>query len=380
MEILLFCTFLILGIGLIILRKNLLTKSKTNQRHSNFASFPQGFLSAPQLLAWIDEATQGWLIVSPDLKILYINNKAERLLQLSEHTLVRGKDLEEVLSFSQFEEAISSCRRLLRPQRCQWEKNGEPLEASLIPGADSLLLILLQSRRSIEAQQQEQARWVSDVAHELKTPLTSLVLVSDRLENSIKQSDSFLVHRLKKELSRLQVLVSDLLELSRLENCLPMETTKYSTISLAELVEQGWNTIKPIADKRNISISIKKKESGNLLGDHARLQRAIINLLDNSLRYSPEYSSIDVEILPSGGWWILNIRDHGPGLSRSDLDNMFQRFYRGDPSRARSSRTGSGLGLSIVQQIVINHGGRIQARNHEQGGAIMELLLPKGNN
>ena len=114
-----------------------------------------------------------------------------------------------------------------------------------------------------------------------------------------------------------------------------------------------------------------------LLGDQRRLYRAVLNLLDNALRHSPDDDTVDVRILSSGAWWILRIRDHGSGLSESDLKRMFQRFYRGDPSRVRSARSGSGLGLSIVQQIAVNHGGRIEARNHPDGGACLELLLPK---
>ena len=70
------------------------------------------------------------------------------------------------------------------------------------------------------------------------------------------------------------------------------------------------------------------------------------------------------------------MRDQGPGLSEQDLEHLFERFYRGDPSRVRSQRSGSGLGLSIVQQIAVTHGGRIQASNHPQGGAQMDLILP----
>jgi two-component system phosphate regulon sensor histidine kinase PhoR len=78
----------------------------------------------------------------------------------------------------------------------------------------------------------------------------------------------------------------------------------------------------------------------------------------------------------TAGWCLLSVRDEGPGLSEEDLEHMFERFYRGDPSRVRSDRSGSGLGLAIVQQIAITHGGRIQAANHPAGGAVMELLLP----
>jgi len=116
-----------------------------------------------------------------------------------------------------------------------------------------------------------------------------------------------------------------------------------------------------------------------MLGDQRRLHRAVLNLLDNALRFSPQGGTVAVKILPSGGWWLVCVRDHGPGLSERDLSNMFQRFYRGDPSRTRSNQSGSGLGLAIVQQIAVNHGGRVQARNHPEGGTSIELLLPRGD-
>jgi len=356
----------------------------TRLRQRSRAATPNGAvlhgktLTTPQLLAWIDAGTQGWLILTPDLHIAYINEKAERLLQISHNLLVRGQPLEEVLSIPELEEAIVRVRHQQRPQRSEWEWQGDPLEAIVLPGSDEWLLVLLQSRRSLEAQQQQQERWVSDVAHELKTPLTALMLVSDRLEGAVQGQDSVLVERLQKELRRLQLMVEDLLELSRLENSLPRDNSSYSALTLENLVDSAWTSIRPIAEARGVHLAINTDEPGPLLGDQRRLHRAILNLLDNALRYSPDNSHVEVEILPSGGWWMLSIRDHGPGLSDMDLNNMFQRFYRGDPSRARSNRSGSGLGLAIVQQIAVNHGGRIQARNNAGGGTNVELVLPRG--
>jgi len=336
-------------------------------------------LSTAQLLAWIDAATQGWMVLTPDLTIGFINSRAERLLQFSSNRLVRGQALDDVLSVPQLEEAIVSVRYQQRPQRCEWEQQGMPLEAIVLPGSDEWLLVLLQNRQSLEAQQEQQERWVSDVAHELKTPLTALMLVSDRLETAVSDDDGILVERLQKELRRLQLLVEDLLELSRLENILPHEQGDYSPVNLEDLVEAAWNSIRPLADQREVRLSINTQDPGPLLGDQRRLHRAVLNLLDNALRFSPRGSSVDVKILPSGGWWLVCVRDHGPGLSESDLSSMFQRFYRGDASRARSNRGGSGLGLAIVQQIAVNHGGRVQASNHPEGGTSIELLLPRGD-
>ena len=143
------------------------------------------------------------------------------------------------------------------------------------------------------------------------------------------------------------------------------------------MVVSAWSSVRPLAEKREITLELQEEANAWIRGDQPRLHRAVLNLLDNALRYSPDGSQVEVEIQPSGGWWLLAIRDHGQGLSEPDLEKMFQRFYRGDPSRARSNRGGSGLGLAIVQQIAVNHGGRIQARNHPDGGASMELLLPR---
>ena len=336
-------------------------------------------LTAPQLLAWIDAATQGWMILSPDLSIAYLNSRAERLLQISRNRLVRGMALEDVLSVAPLNEAIMTTRYSQRQQRCEWDLNGSQLEGVVLPGSEEWILILLQNRQSLEAQQQEQERWVSDVAHELRTPLTALMLVSERLEMAVdgQQDDMVLVQRLQRELRRLQLLVEDLLELSRLQNTLPLASDGYSALTLEDLVESAWNSIRPLAEARDVALELNHSEAGPMVGDRPRLHRAVLNLLDNALRYSPQGSSVDVQINPSGGWWQLSIRDHGPGLSDMDLDNMFQRFYRGDPSRARSARSGSGLGLAIVQQIAVNHGGRVEARNHPEGGTSMELTLPR---
>jgi two-component system phosphate regulon sensor histidine kinase PhoR len=100
-------------------------------------------------------------------------------------------------------------------------------------------------------------------------------------------------------------------------------------------------------------------------------------LIDNALRYSPDGSSIELSIEERDRWCLIAVRDQGPGLSEEDLERMFERFYRGDPARARGPRHGSGLGLAIVRQIALSQGGLVRARNHPEGGAVIELLLPK---
>ena len=332
-----------------------------------------------QLQAWIEAAPVGWLSLDAELRIHDINPRAEKLLKLPPTQLTRGRLLSEAVAVAELEAIARLAQAQERPQRVEWQIDSDALEAYALPGEEGWVALLLQSRRSLEAQLEQQERWVSDVAHELKTPLTALLLVGESLASQVEDRHGLLVQRLQRELQRLQELVSDLLELSRLENLLPREEGRYDQVELRELVEAAWASLRPLAEQRQICLALAGPSPCPARGDGPRLHRALLNLLDNALRYSPDGSAIEVGLRSSGNWWLIDVRDHGSGLSDEDRSHMFERFYRGDPSRVRSQRAGSGLGLAIVQQIAVTHGGRIQGRNHPQGGTVMELVLPKGD-
>ena len=332
-----------------------------------------------QLQAWIEAAPVGWLSLDAELRIDDINPRAEKLLKLPPTQLTRGRLLTDAVAVAELEAIARLAQAQERPQRVEWLIDSDALEAYALPGEEGWVALLLQSRRSLEAQLEQQERWVSDVAHELKTPLTALLLVGESLASQVEDRHGLLVQRLQRELQRLQELVSDLLELSRLENLLPREGGRYDQVELRELVEAAWASLRPLAEQRQIYLALVGPSPCPARGDGPRLHRALLNLLDNALRYSPDGSAIEVGLRSSGNWWLIDVRDHGSGLSDEDRSHMFERFYRGDPSRVRSQRAGSGLGLAIVQQIAVTHGGRIQGRNHPQGGTVMELVLPKGD-
>jgi two-component system phosphate regulon sensor histidine kinase PhoR len=140
-----------------------------------------------------------------------------------------------------------------------------------------------------------------------------------------------------------------------------------------------WATLEPLAQERGVALVVTPgRDQGRLaLVDAGRLHQALLNLLENALHYSPDGAAIDVSLEQRDRWCLIEVRDRGPGLSEADLERMFQRFYRGDPARARSRRSGSGLGLAIVKQIALAEGGLVRASNHPEGGAVLELLLPR---
>ncbi|SBO42782.1 HAMP domain-containing sensor histidine kinase [Cyanobium sp. NIES-981] len=341
--------------------------------------------SARQLLSWMDSSPVGWVLLDGDGRIRHISPLAERILcrglgQKEANRRLEGSPLNALCDDPGLIGSIALARRQGRNQRLEWRFGGADFNLAVVPGLDGWIAVQLQSRRSLEAQLEQQERWVSDVAHELKTPLTALLLVGDSLAAQVNDRNARLVERLQRELRRLQDLVVNLLELSRLENTLPGQGLRVDGVDLAQLVEQVWLGLRPLAEQRGIDLVLASREDSGpnpkIRGDGARLHRAVLNLLDNALRFSPEGGGLEVRLTSRGGWCQLSVRDHGPGLSEDDLAHMFERFYRGDSARTRHGRSGSGLGLAIVQQIAVSHGGRVQASNHPGGGALLELILP----
>jgi two-component system, OmpR family, phosphate regulon sensor histidine kinase PhoR len=170
------------------------------------------------------------------------------------------------------------------------------------------------------------------------------------------------------------------------------------------LIQSAWCSLKPLSQEQQITLNYEGPSYLVIQADESRLFRVMINLLDNSLKYAPAHQSIQVKVqlLDPSPHVQIDIIDAGPGFPESDLALIFERFYRGDPSRARppertpsrsgrdqaqtevvpsvriQAGSGSGLGLAIVRQIIELHGGSITARNHpETGGAWLQIRLPQ---
>ncbi len=329
-----------------------------------------------QILHWVDDINQGWIIITSKNKIMYINKQAKKLLSIKKDSKILGKSLFKLKIPDEIKREIQKLNSSKRFKSIPYFFNEKELEISLMPGSKSSTLILLTNKRSLEYQRQLQERMLGDAAHELKTPLTALMLLGDRLDDLVKKKDRPLIKRLRKEILRLKLMVNDLLELSRLVNSSSVEDELKKRINMEEIVLSSWNSLKPLADKKKLNLVNTSKTNSLIEGNSEKLYRVVFNLLDNAIRFSPDSAKISTQIHEDDKYLILSIKDEGPGLSKDDLKNMFQRFYRGDPSRYKNKRIGSGLGLSIAQQIVVNHKGSIEACNDSNGGALMEIKLP----
>jgi two-component system OmpR family sensor kinase len=223
-------------------------------------------------------------------------------------------------------------------------------------------------------EERRKSRFVSDVSHELRTPLTAIRGAAETLlDGDVETEDArrFLT-TIVTEADRLTRLANDLIILQRIEGAtgeLPLRR-----IELGDVVRRAVEALGPLMEERGVQVTVDG-EAPDVLGDIDRIQQVLGNLVDNASRVSPPGGTIRVELGRDGKWATVAVTDTGPGIAADDLGHVFERFYRSQPSRDRSSG-GVGLGLSIVKAIVVAHAGSIEADNAPEGGAVFTVRLP----
>lgn len=327
----------------------------------------------------------GYLRVDENNVVLECNPAAQRLLRINQWQPGIKLLLEWVRSY-ELDQLIETTRRQEadRPtQSREWifyPSGGDgkpiPLRGWGLPLPQSQVAIFLEDRLEAKMLTQQRDRWASDVAHELKTPLTSIRLLAETLQSRVDAAQTVWVERLLNETLRLSSLVQDLLELSAL-NLGAGSRLQLRSVDLAFLVREAWQSLEPLAKPRQQELHLTGTTQACLWGDEQRLYRLLLNLLDNAIKYGRPGSPVHVVLAEEGSAVGLEVYDHGPGLAADQFESVFQPFYRTDTARARS-KGGTGLGLAIVREIVEAHGGTIRLCNHPQtGGLWVRVQLPQ---
>lgn len=239
-----------------------------------------------------------------------------------------------------------------------------------------LSVVLNQMIARLDESFQTTTRFTADASHELRTPLT---VMRGELETLVARPNLDPVLRdnlasLLEEVERLSRIVGGLLALSRLDaGEAQIERVKFDLANLAETtVEQ----MCLLADEKHISLQCRTKNLVNVEGDRARVKQAVVNLLDNAIKYTPTNGQVHLSVWAQNGLAFLEVTDSGPGISESALPHVFERFYRADQLNGRDLE-GAGLGLSIVQSVATAHGGAVQIENATHGGCRVTISLPR---
>lgn len=226
-------------------------------------------------------------------------------------------------------------------------------------------------------------RFIQDASHELRTPLVTIQGYSEFYrQGGLSDPDqlAMAMGRIEAEAKRMGQLVEDLLLLARLDEQRPLERRPLDLLMLAGDAAEDARVNAPDRVVRLVGLQGGGPASAPTAGDEPRLRQIVANLMTNALRYTPEGSPIEIAVgvLPvinGRSDAVLEIRDHGPGISEEEAGRVFERFYRADSSRQRETG-GSGLGLAIVAAIVKQHDGSIRLNETPGGGATMSIHLP----
>lgn len=366
----------------------------------------------------IEAAPIGYLQVDEENQLLWCNDQARRLLRLNRWQPGQVRLLLELVRSYELDQLIEQTRNTQQPQIQEWVfhatdlasessqssqdqqvSDAIALKGSSYPLPNEGVGVFLENQQPLVELSQRSDRLFSDLTHELRSPLTSIRLVAEALQSRLQPPESRWVEQMLQEANRLIRLIEDWLEISQLEQK-PQQNLKLETFAVQPLINSAWESLNPIAQQKQIYFNYQAEQPLSITADYSRLMQVFLNLFDNAIKYSPSHSNIWVKVvlLPSHrinkseDWMQINVIDQGKGLSKTDVLRVFDRLYRGHETSQESrdqntdsqtkefQSSGTGLGLSITRQIILAHGGRIQAKNHpDTGGAWLQIELPNAS-
>jgi len=236
--------------------------------------------------------------------------------------------------------------------------------------------VLLLAEDRTEAFRLDEVRrdFVANISHELKTPIASVGLLAEALDKAADEPEQVrrFANRLTTESARLGRLTQEIIELSRLQAQDVLAQPEY--LDVDALVTAAVDQCRVVADADRITIVVGAVSGAQVYGDEQLLIVAVHNLVANAVRYSAEGSRVGVGVRRQNGIVEITVTDQGVGIQESDLDRVFERFFRVDQARSRHTG-GTGLGLSIVKHVVQNHGGDIRVWSQPGSGSTFTIRL-----
>ncbi len=242
------------------------------------------------------------------------------------------------------------------------------------------LLGFVQTWRAFRQQEEltdQQSRFLASVSHELRTPLASVRTLTENMAAGRVTSDSersacftLMLH----EMQRLSALIENVLDFARIDE--QKTTYTFEEFNAHQLINDAVRMLEPLAEQRHVSIrqSLDSLHSAPV-ADAPAIQRALVNLLDNAIKVSPDHGVVDVLVDADDSCWAVTVRDQGPGVATDEWERIFECFYRTGKEMQQNTK-GVGIGLSLVRHIAEGHAGTISVESPRDGGAVFTFRLP----
>jgi len=329
--------------------------------------------------------SDGLLIIDRDGGLVLVNPAAERILGVTASAAI-GHRLIEVIHHFELDALVRQAIRERVPLTRELEVH-QPghrvlrVQANPVGGSRGEFLgIVVAAQDVTDLRRTDLIRqeFIANVSHELRTPLASLRALAETLRDGAARDPEAgprFLGRIVSEIDRLALLVNDLLDLSAIET--GSAKMEMAPVSMGEVAHEVATKFRPVAERRGIALRVEDLEGvADAWGDEARLVQALVNLVDNALKYTPAGGVVRISSHVAGDLVALAVTDTGLGIPPEHLPRIFERFYRVDRSRSRAFG-GTGLGLSIVKHIATSHGGRVEVQSVEGRGSQFTLLIPR---
>jgi two-component system sensor histidine kinase BaeS len=226
---------------------------------------------------------------------------------------------------------------------------------------------------AMEHNEEARRRWVADISHELRTPLTFLRSQVEAILDGVRQPTTESVKAVHNEIMRFSRLVDDLHQLSQSD--VGAQTYRKNEVAVSEVIQQALSIITPEFSAKSIELHCEATDNVTVFGDAERLRQLFGNLLDNTLKYTDPGGELRIRVCKDAGRVMIDFQDSAPGVPEAELEKLFERLYRVESSRSRSTG-GAGLGLAICRNIVEAHEGTILAKTSPLGGVWIRVNLP----
>jgi len=333
-----------------------------------------------RLKAVFDAATDAMIAIASDTTVQFLNTAAGQVLGVPRENAI-GRSLIESARDYELDALVrrvismpsspSSAVVIFGRQRTQLRAIAVPIRE----GGDWAVLLILNDLTEVQRLDQVRRDFLSNVSHELRTPLASIRALVETIEDGgvdERAEASEFLRRIRQQVERMTALVNELLDLSRIESgAIELHP---ELVSLLDVARECASLLQARCESARITIDVSGAGSDRVEADRPSLLRVVTNLLDNAIKFSPQGATVHVGIADEGELVAVAVRDEGPGIQAQDLSRVFERFYKGEASRAT---TGAGLGLAIVKHLVRAHGGTAEAANAPAGGAVFTVRIPR---
>jgi signal transduction histidine kinase len=327
----------------------------------------------PGIMARLEE---GVILFGAAGRLEQFNPAAQRHLGLGA-PLAKGMATQDVFRGQEGPDAV---QKAYRGTSCEWRmaRAGRTLRVKAIPfaplGSVSGVLLTMDDVTNQDALETTRQKFISNVSHELKTPVTAIRIAAENLqEENLQEPARSMAQSIMRSVDRLTLLLGDLSELSRIESgALHLAPVRLDLLAFLDTLMRDLQPRDSVSGVQ-LALDVDAPPGAVILADPLRLQQVIENLVSNALKFSPRVGRVDLSVQITSQGQIWEVRDQGPGIPEAEQGRIFERFYRAQSAKVKP---GTGLGLAIVKHLCRLMGGEVAVESRPGEGALFRVILP----